>query len=114
MHGGGFAGLVCLGTLLVQGDLAAQVETDANIATGLDISDSIGPYEEWLERVGTARGLTSQTFTETILSGRHGRVGVAVFAWNSQECPLLAGWNVIGTMDDAAQIADKLEAMPLI
>jgi hypothetical protein len=40
--------------------------------------------------------------------------GVAVFAWNSQECPLLVGWNVIGTMDDAACIADKLEPMPLI
>jgi hypothetical protein len=114
MHGGRFAGLVCLGALLVQGDLAAQVETDTNIATGLDISDSIGRHEEWLERVGTARGLASQTFTEAVLSGRHGRVGVAVFAWSSQGCPLLMDWNVIGTMDDAARIADKLEAMPLI
>ena len=114
MHGGSFAGLVCLGTLLVQGDLAAQIETDVNIATGLDVSDSIGRHEEWLERVGTARGLASQTFTKAVLSGRHGRVGVAVFAWSSQGCPLLMDWNVIGTMDDAARIADRLEAMPLI
>jgi hypothetical protein len=114
MHGGTLAGLVCLGTLLVQGDLAAQIETDVNIATGLDVSDSIGGHEEWLERVGTARGLASQSFTKAVLSGRHGRVGVAVFAWSSQGCPLLMDWNVIGTMDDAAQIANKLEAMPLI
>jgi len=114
MHGGGFAGLVCLGALLVQGDLAAQVETDSNIATGLDISDSIGRHEEWLERVGTARGLASQIFTEAVLLGRHGRVGVAVFAWSSQGCPLLVAWDVIGTMDDAARIADKLGARPLI
>jgi Ca-activated chloride channel homolog len=114
MHGGRFASLVCLGTLLVQGDLAAQLETDTNIVTGLDISDSIGRHEEWLERVGTARGLASQTFTEAVLSGRHGRVGVAVFAWSSQGCPLLVGWDVIGTMDDAARIADRLEAIPLI
>ena len=67
-----------------------------------------------MERVGTAGGLESQPFTEAVLSGRHGRVGVAVFAWNSQKCPLLVGWNVIGTMDDAARIADRLEAMPLI
>ena len=38
------------------GDLAAQVETDLNIATGLDITASVGRDEEWLERFGTARG----------------------------------------------------------
>jgi hypothetical protein len=67
--------LVWLPILLGYSDLAAQVETNANIAAGLDISDSIGPYEEWLERVGTAPGLASRTFIEAVLSGRHGRVG---------------------------------------
>jgi Protein of unknown function (DUF1194) len=114
VHSTSLVGLVCLPILLVHSDLAAQVETDANIATGLDISDSIGRHEEWLERVGTARGLASQTFSEAVLSGRHGRVGVAVFAWSSQSCPLLVGWDVIGIMDNAARIAERLEAMPLI
>jgi hypothetical protein len=49
--------LACLPILLGQGDLAAQVETDVNIATGLDISSSVGRHEGWLERVGAARGL---------------------------------------------------------
>jgi Ca-activated chloride channel homolog len=114
MHGGGFAGLVCLGALLVQGDLTAQVETDVNIATDLDVSASVGRDEEWLERVGTARGLASQSFAEAALSGRHGRVGVAVFAWSSQGCPLVVNWSVIGTLEDAAGVARTLEATPLI
>jgi Ca-activated chloride channel homolog len=114
MHGGSFAGLLCLGTLLVQGDLAAQVATDVNIATGLDISASVGRDEEWLERFGTASGLASQTFTEAVLLGRHGRAGVAVFAWSSQGCPLLVAWTVISTMEAAVRIAHKLEATPLI
>jgi hypothetical protein len=114
MHGGSFAGLLCLGTLLVQGDLAAQVATDVNIATGLDISASVGRDEEWLERFGTASGLASQTFTEAVLLGRHGRAGVAVFAWSSQGCPLLVAWTVISTMEVAVRIAHKLEATPLI
>jgi|tagenome__1003787_1003787.scaffolds.fasta_scaffold20197179_1 hypothetical protein len=59
MHGWGFSGLVCLGILSVQGDLAAQVETDLNITTGLDITASVGHDEEWLERFGTPRGLAS-------------------------------------------------------
>jgi hypothetical protein len=46
MHGWGFAGLVCLPILFVQGDLAAQLETDVNIATDLDISASVGRDEE--------------------------------------------------------------------
>ncbi len=114
MHGGSFVGLVCLPILLVQGDLAAQVETDANIATGLDVSASVGRDDEWLGRVGTARGLASQTFAEAALSGRHGRVGVAVFAWSSQECPVVVAWSVIATPEDAARIARKLETTPLI
>ena len=47
MHGWGFSGLVCLGILSVQGDLAAQVETDLNIATGLDITASVGRDSGW-------------------------------------------------------------------
>jgi hypothetical protein len=38
VHVGGFVGLVCLGTLLIQGDLEVQVATDVNIARGHDIS----------------------------------------------------------------------------
>jgi hypothetical protein len=77
MHGWGFAGLVCLPILFVQGDLAAQLETDVNIATDLDISASVGRDEEWLERFGTARrGLPN--LSKVALPGRHGRVGVAV------------------------------------
>jgi hypothetical protein len=62
MHGWGFAGLVCLPILFVQGDLAAQLETDVNIATDLDISASVGRDEEWLERFGTARGRPPEPF----------------------------------------------------
>jgi Ca-activated chloride channel homolog len=114
MRSGSFAGLVCLPILLVHSDLAAQVETDVNIATGLDISASVGRDEEWLERVGTARGLASQPFAEAALSGRHSRVGVAVFAWSSQGCPLVVDWSVIATLEDAARVARTLEATPLI
>ena len=74
-EGWGFAGVVCLG--ICQGDLAAQVETGVNIAKGPDIPASVGGDEEWLERFATARGLTSRTFIEVALSGRHSRVGVA-------------------------------------
>jgi hypothetical protein len=78
VHSTSLVGLVCLPILLVHSDLAAQVETDVNIATGLDISASVGRDEEWLERFGTARGLASQTFAKVARSGRHGRIGVTV------------------------------------
>jgi hypothetical protein len=114
MRSGSFSGLVCLPILLVHSDLAAQVATDVNIATGLDISASVGRDEEWLERFGTASGLASQSFAEAALSGRHGRVSVAVFAWSSQGCPLVVNWSVIDTLEDAAGVARTLEATPLI
>jgi Ca-activated chloride channel homolog len=114
MRNRSFASLVCLPILLVHSGLAAQVATDLNIATGLDISASVGRDDEWLERVGTGRGIASQAFMEAVLSGRHGRVGVAVFAWSSHGCPLKVAWRVIETLEDAAVIARTLEATPLI
>ena len=78
MHGSGFAGLVCLPILFVQGDLAAQLETDVNIATDLDISASVGRDEEWLERFGRPPAGGLPNLSKVALPGRHGRVGVAV------------------------------------
>src|SRR5262245_3534736 len=37
--------------------LTPEVRTDANIITAVDISDSIGRHEEWLQQTGLVRAL---------------------------------------------------------
>ena len=83
-----------------------------NIATGLDISASVGRDEEWLERVGTARGWPPKPspkppyWAAMAGSGRCLRL-------DSQRCPLVVDWSVIGTLEEAAD-RPTLEATPLI
>jgi Protein of unknown function (DUF1194) len=61
----------------------AQVHTDANLITVLDVSDSIMRHEEWLEFEGLAKAIVDAAVLDAIAGGRYGRIGFAVFTWSS-------------------------------
>jgi len=111
---GSWKGPACLFWMAAGQAAWAQVSTDVNIATGLDTSYSVTPAEEWIERTGVALGLSSPEFVEAVLTGAHGRAGVAVFTWSSAGFPLLIGWTLLDSKDDAMAVAQRLEATPLI
>jgi Ca-activated chloride channel homolog len=67
--------------------LAGEIGNDANIVTGLDISDSITPDEIRLEIEGMARAIRSPEVLAAIQSGKNGRIGFAVFAWSHNQFP---------------------------
>lgn len=58
---------------------ASRIETDANLVTALDLSDSIMRHEEWIEFDGLARAVTDREFLSAITEGPLGRIGFAVF-----------------------------------
>lgn len=84
-------------------------ETDANLITALDLSDSIMRHEEWIEFEGLARAVERREFLRAVAGGRSGRVGFAVFAWSSsgrhQE---IVPWTVIAGPGDAVRVADRI------
>src|SRR4051794_28317180 len=53
----------------------AQVEVDANLVTALDVSYSVGRYEEFVEREGLAHALVHPQFLEAVRSGPQRRIG---------------------------------------
>ena len=85
------------------------VVTDANIITGLDISYSIDPDDLALEIDGMARAIRSPEVLAAIRSGRHGRIGFAVFAWHHNQFPTLVSWALIASEDDALAVAREIE-----
>jgi hypothetical protein len=92
-----------------------MLATDANIITALDVSDSVMRHDEWLQFQGLAKAVAHPAFLHAITSGRHRRIGFAVFAWSSDGAlTLVVPWKVVGSRDDAMQIAAMLESFPRI
>jgi Protein of unknown function (DUF1194) len=91
------------------------VQTDANVVTAIDVSDSIGRYEEWLEQTGLVRGLVHPGFLRAATAGPHRRIGFAAFTWSSDgKFDLLVPWTIIGSAEEAARISAALASITLI
>ena len=102
---------IALGCALLSGSAgAAGLVTDANIVTALDISDSIDPHSMAIEIDGMAEAIRAPQFIQAIRGGRHGRIGLAIFAWRDGAYPELISWTIIATEADAHAAADRLQS----
>ncbi|WP_198032616.1 DUF1194 domain-containing protein [Mesorhizobium sp. WSM2561] len=89
--------------------------TDANVVTAIDVSDSIGRYEEWLQQTGLVRALVHPDFLRAATAGPRRRIGFAVFTWSSDgKFDLLVPWTVIDSAEDAARVSQALASVTLI
>jgi hypothetical protein len=104
--------MIALGSVLLHSSagLADNIVTDANVVTGLDISDSIAPEDMRLEIEGMAQAVRSAEFLAAIQSGSNGRIGFAVFAWHHNQFPLVVSWTLIVSEQDALGVARQIEA----
>jgi hypothetical protein len=94
---------------------AEELNTDANIITGLDVSSSINAQETMLQIDGMAQAIRSPAIVAAIQHGQHGRIGFAVFVWADGDFPELVSWRTIGSQEDAEatsrEISSRLEAL---
>jgi hypothetical protein len=103
---------IALGCALLSGGGAgaAELATDANIVTALDISDSVDPHSMAIEINGMAEAIRAPEIVQAIQGGRHGRIGFAIFAWRDGAYPELLSWTIIATEADAHAVADRLQS----
>lgn len=87
---------------------ADGIRTDANIVTGLDVSGSIEARETQIQIDGMVQALRSPRVASAIQSGRHGRIGFAVFVWANGNQPVFASWLLIGSPEDALIASEEL------
>jgi hypothetical protein len=90
--------------------VSADPQTDANIVTGLDISNSIGPDQVQLELAGLAQAIRDPRVMTAVKAGKHGRIGFAVFAWHYGQFPAVVAWMTIASPQDAEIAARAIEA----
>lgn len=101
--------------MIASGPLAAAgTPTDANVVTGLDISNSISPDQVQQELAGLAGAIRDPRVMTAIKAGKHKRIGFAVFAWHHGQFPSVVSWMTIESPQDAEIAAQAIEARQLI
>jgi hypothetical protein len=100
---------------LASRDHPLPLQTDVNLITAIDVSDSITRHDEWLQYSGLARGVVDAEFLARIAEGAEQRIGFAAFTWSSGgQVAVVVPWTIIETRADAERVAAQFHAAPRI
>ena len=95
---------------LAQGG-ATPVDTEVVLA--VDVSYSMDPDEQHLQREGYVQALTSREFMGALKSGTNGRISITYFEWaNVGDQKILVPWRLIDGPESAGSVAAELSAAP--
>jgi hypothetical protein len=114
--------LICLLTFVSAATLAQPawayhkeptVAVDLELVIAVDVSTSMSPEEQHVQREGYVSALRSPDVMRAIKSGRLGRIAIAYVEWARPEYQrVVAPWTVIEGPADAAALADVIAAQP--
>jgi len=89
------------------------VDVDVELVLAVDVSYSMDPDEQRIQRDGYAQALTSQQFLNALKSGTHGRIAIIYLQWaSSLDQDVLLPWTIIDGPQTAQAVADKLTEAP--
>src|SRR5437762_9677001 len=89
------------------------VPVDTELVIAVDVSNSMDPDEQALQREGYITGLTSREFLTALRSGMNGRIAVTYFEWaglNDQK--IILPWRLIDGPATAEAIATEIARAP--
>jgi hypothetical protein len=101
---------------LVQRNTAQSnaVPVDVELVLAVDISYSMDPEEQALQREGYIAALTSNDFMQALKQGMHGKVAVTYFEWAGQsEQRVVVPWRIIEGPESADAFAGEIAAAPM-
>jgi len=89
------------------------VKVDVELILAVDISFSMDPEEQRLQRAGYVEALKSQDFLRALKTGINGKIAITYFQWASNfDTNVLLPWTIIDGAASAEAVANKLEAAP--
>lgn len=90
-----------------------SVEVDVELVIAVDISYSMDPDEQALQREGYIEGLTSAEFLNALRNGMHGRVAVTYVEWaGAADQRIVMPWRLIDGPASAKAVADEIARQP--
>ena len=101
-----------IGARLAQAPRAAA-DVDLELILAVDVSYSMDPDEQALQREGYILGLTSPEFLSALKQGAHGRIAITYFEWAGiADQKVLVPWRIIDGEATARAFTDQMAAAP--
>jgi len=92
---------------------SGAIEVDVELVLAVDISFSMDPDEQELQREGYIRAITSNDFLRAVKDGIHGKVAMTYFEWaNSNEQRIIVPWRLIDGPEAADAFAAEIARAP--
>jgi Protein of unknown function (DUF1194) len=92
----------------------AQTEVDLALVIAVDISYSMDPDEQALQREGFAEAFKSPLVHQAIKSGMLGRIAVTYMEWaGAEDQTVVVPWAVLDNPESLMAFADKIASTPL-
>ena len=91
----------------------AGADVDVELVLAVDVSYSMDPDEQALQREGYVAALTSQEFLDALRHGMHGRIAVTYFEWaGAADQKILVPWRLVDGPASAQALADEIARAP--
>ncbi|HET7023392.1 MAG TPA: DUF1194 domain-containing protein [Xanthobacteraceae bacterium] len=89
------------------------VPVDVELVLAVDVSYSMDPEEQALQREGYIAGITSREFMQALRSGHHGKVAVTYFEWaGPYDQKIIVPWRLIDGPEAADAFVNELARAP--
>jgi hypothetical protein len=89
------------------------VPVDTELVLAVDVSYSMDPEEQQIQREGYIEALTSREFMSAIRAGSHGRVAVLYFEWaGPTDQQIIVPWRMIEGPETADAFAGEIARAP--
>jgi hypothetical protein len=93
---------------------ASAIPVDVELVIAVDISYSMDPDEQALQREGYVLALTSNEFLQALRQGAHGKIAVTYFEWAGQlDQKIVMPWRVIDGPESADAVAAEIARAPI-
>src|SRR6516162_6161049 len=92
---------------------ATAVPVDVELVLAVDVSYSMDPDEQALQREGYIAGITSREFMQALRSGQHGKVAATYFEWaGPYDQKIVVPWRLIDGPEAADAFANEIARAP--
>jgi hypothetical protein len=92
---------------------AVETNVDVELVIAVDVSYSMDPDEQALQREGYITGLTSPEFLNALRQGMHGKIAITYFEWaGSADQQIVVPWRLIDSPASARAFADEVARAP--
>jgi hypothetical protein len=92
---------------------ANAIPVDTELVIAVDVSNSMDPEEQALQREGYITGLTSREFITALREGAHGKIAVTYFEWAGiYDQKIIVPWRLIDGAQSAEAVATEIASAP--